>query len=238
MHFPSSAPLPITGANTYIRNPAAYTNPSGNVNTTMPIRPSPTPQQRAESLLTPPGPSSVPVMAPTSGSLNTTTPLFSQSQSPNHPKTDFENVLATLVKNQPAYTGNAAELAERVTVGISEALKFQGRGFPPDNLRWRLLATLVREHHRLVPAIMWGNCSPHYLATAPEKVLQDRILLMNSQAQGDFDAQLQRSASNPDPSVSQTLATSPLFSIAFLSTSALFKGRKLRLTLAEPAEQY
>ncbi|KAM0515209.1 hypothetical protein ACHAPE_006165 [Trichoderma viride] len=198
VHFPSSAPLPITGANTYIRNPAAYTNPSGNTGTIMPIRPSPTPQQGAESLPSPPGPSSAPVVAPTSGDPNVTTSLFSQSR--NHSKTEFENVLATLVNKQPGYTGNAAELAERVTVGISEALQKQAWGFLPDNYRWRLLVTLVREHDRLVPAIMWGNCTPDYLATAPEKELQDRILLMNSQAQGDFVAQLQRSASAPDPS--------------------------------------
>lgn len=113
-------------------------------------------------------------------------------------------MLATLVNNQPGYTGNAAELAERVTVGISEALQEQAWGFLPDNYRWRLLANLVREHDRLVPAIMWGNCMPDYLATAPEKELQDRILLMNSQAQGDFVAQLQRSARAPDPSVCPT----------------------------------
>lgn len=119
-------------------------------------------------------------------------------------------MLATLINDQPGFTGNAAELAERVTVGISEALKNQALGFLPDNHRWRLLADLVRAHHRLVLAIIWGNCSPHYLATAPEKELQDRILLMNSQAQGDFNTQLQRSASDPDPSVSRTLITSPL----------------------------
>ncbi|KAM0459478.1 hypothetical protein ACHAPV_005666 [Trichoderma viride] len=204
VHFASSAPLPITGANTYIRNPAAYTNLSGNINAIMPIRPSPTPQQGAESLPSPPGPNSEPILAPTAGNPDTTnvpntmTSLFSQSR--NHSKTDFENVLATLVNEQHGYTGNGAELAERVTVGISKALKNQAWGFLPDNYRWRLLVNLVREHNRLVPAIMWGNYTPHYLATAPEKELQDRILLMNSQAQGDFNTQLQRSASAPDPS--------------------------------------
>lgn len=204
----------MTGANTYIRNPAAYTNPSENMDAIMPIRPSPTPQQGAESLPSPPGPSSAPGMAPTSGNPNSTTSLFSQSR--NHSKTDFENVLATLIRDQPGYTGNAAELAERVTVGISEALKNQAWGFLPDNHRWRLLVDLIREHRRLVPAIIWGNCSPLYLATAPEKVLQDKILLMNSQAQGDFNTQLQRSASDPDPSVSRTFVISRLFPSALL----------------------
>lgn len=223
MHFPSSAPLPITGANTYIRNPAAYTNPSGNTSTIMPIRPSPTPQQGAESLPSPPGPSSAPVVAPTSGNANTTTSLFSQSR--NHSKTEFEYVLATLVRDQPGYTGNAAELAERVTVGISKALQKQAWGFLPDNYRWRLLVNLVREHHRLVPAIMWGNCTPQYLATAPEKELQDRILLMNSQAQGDFNTQLQRSASAPDPSVCPTHIT-PTFLSYSLSLDKNFVSEK------------
>lgn len=177
----------------------------------MPIRPSPTPQQGAESLPSPPGPNSEPILAPTAGNPDTTnvpntmTSLFSQSR--NHSKTDFENVLATLVNEQHGYTGNGAELAERVTVGISKALKNQAWGFLPDNYRWRLLVNLVREHNRLVPAIMWGNYTPHYLATAPEKELQDRILLMNSQAQGDFNTQLQRSASAPDPSVCPTHIT-------------------------------
>ncbi|EHK41190.1 hypothetical protein TRIATDRAFT_321436 [Trichoderma atroviride IMI 206040] len=204
VHFPSSAPLPIPGANTYIMNSAAYTNPSGNKNVIMPFRPSPTPQQGAESLPSPPGPSSAPMLALTSGNPdttnvpNTTTSLFSQSR--NHSKTDFENVLATLVNEQRVQTVNAAELAERVTVGISEALKKQAWGFLPDNHRWRLLVSLIREHDRLVPAIIWGNYTPEYLATAPEKELQDRILLMNSQTQGDFNTQLQRSASAPDPS--------------------------------------
>lgn len=135
---------------------------------------------------------------------------------------DFEKVLATLVNDQPGYTGNGAELAEGVTVGVSDALKKQAWGFLPDNHRWRLLLNLVREHHRLVLAIMWGNYRPEYLATAPEKELRGRILLMNSQTQGDFNAQLRRSASTPDPSVCPTLITSHLSFLYGLSLDTHF----------------
>ncbi|UKZ88291.1 uncharacterized protein TrAFT101_004053 [Trichoderma asperellum] len=203
-HFPSSAPLPITGANTYIRNPAAFTNPSENTNVIMPIRSSSTPEQGAEARPRPPDPSSASILAstPTNPHAVTTpsqtTSLFSQPRT--QAKMDFEKVLATLISGQLGYTGNGTELAEKITVGVADALKEQAKGFVPDNLRWRLLLNLVREHHRLVLAIMWGNCSPEYLATAPDKEIHNRISLMNSQPQDDFDAQLRRSASAPDPS--------------------------------------
>lgn len=118
---------------------------------------------------------------------------------------DFEKVLASLISGQLGYTGNGTELAEKITVGVADALKEQAMGFVPDNLRWRLLLNLVREHHRFVLAIMWGNCSPVYLATAPDKEIHNRVSLMNSQPQDDFDAQLRRSASAPDPSVCPAL---------------------------------
>jgi hypothetical protein len=199
----------MTGANTYIRNPAAYTNPSGNINIVMPIRSSATPGPGPESLPSPSEPTPAPILAPTSENQNATnrpgtaTAIFSPG--PSNSKTEFETVLATLINDLPGSKGNGAELAERVTASISEALKKQASGFLKDNCRWRLLANLVREHQRLVLAILWGNYPPRYLATAPEKELQDRILVMNSHEQGDFEARLRRSASGPDPSVSLTL---------------------------------
>ncbi|KAL6908803.1 hypothetical protein GGI43DRAFT_393693 [Trichoderma evansii] len=203
VHFPSSAPLPMTGANTYIRNPAAFASLSENTNTIMPIRFSSTPERGAESAARPPAPSSAPILA---SSINPNaidmpskpTSLFSQPRTPL--KMEFEKVLAILISHQPGYTGNGTELAEKITVGIADALKKQAEGFVPDNLRWRLLVNLIGEYNRLMLAIIWGNCTPDYLATAPEKEIRNRITLMNSQPLDDFDAQLRRSASAPDPS--------------------------------------
>lgn len=129
-------------------------------------------------------------------------------------------MLAILISHQPGYIGNGTELAEKITVGIADALKKQASGFLPDNSRWRLLVNLIGEHNRLVLAIIWGNCTPDYLATAPDKEIYSRISLMNSQPWDDFVAQLRRSASAPDPSVCPILI-SPIslcdvFPITFL----------------------
>lgn len=134
-----------------------------------------------------------------------TTPLFIQTQAPD--KLEFKKVLATFINGQPGYTSKGTELAEQITVSVADALKKQALGFLQDNIRWRLLLNLVREHHRLVLAIMCGNCTPDYLATAPDREIHDRISLMNSQLEDDFEAQLRRSASAPDPSVCPTLIT-------------------------------
>ncbi|KAL7927987.1 hypothetical protein ACQKWADRAFT_18702 [Trichoderma austrokoningii] len=205
VYFPSSAPLPITGANTYIRNPAAFISPSGNANAAMPIMSSSsTPEQGAVSLPDPQGPTSAPVLGSTSVNPNAIS-IFSQSR--DHSKAEFENVLRRVVNELPGYMGNGAELARRVTLGISEAFREQGLGFVPNNRRWQVLTELVQKHHRLVLAIMWEIYSPKYLATASAEDLHNRISLMNYQAQGDFIAQLQRSASGPDPSVCSTLVS-------------------------------
>ncbi|KAH6610691.1 hypothetical protein Trco_000711 [Trichoderma cornu-damae] len=85
-------------------------------------------------------------------------------------------------------------------MAISNAQRKQAMGFLPDNARWRLLLGLIQSHHRFVLAMVWGNCTPDYLASAPEEEIQNRISIMNSQSEGDFVAQLQRSANTPDPS--------------------------------------
>lgn len=118
---------------------------------------------------------------------------------------EFENVLVKLVNGQSGNTSYAAEVAKRVTVGISEAFREQGLGFVPNNRRWQVLTELVQKHCRLVLAIMRGIFSPEFLATALGEDLHNRISIMNNQTQVEFNAQLQRGASGPDPSVCSTL---------------------------------
>ncbi|KAM0253883.1 hypothetical protein ACHAQJ_007115 [Trichoderma viride] len=94
----------------------------------------------------------------------------------------------------------ATEMAGKLTTAIANAQKKQALGFLPDNARWRLLRSHIQNHGRFMLAIVWGNCTPDYLATAPEEEIQRRISIMNSQSHNDFVAQLQRSANAPDPS--------------------------------------
>lgn len=133
----------------------------------------------------------------------TKTSLFSQPRSQS--KGEFEKELAALIAGQPEYTGQGTELVEKLTTAIANAQRKQALGFLPDNARWRLLRSLVQNNHRFMLAMVWGNCTPDYLATAPEEEIQHRISIMNSQSQDDFIAQLRRSADTPDPSVCSTL---------------------------------
>ncbi|KAL7789937.1 P-loop containing nucleoside triphosphate hydrolase protein [Trichoderma ceciliae] len=201
-HFPSSAPLPMAGANTFIGKANSGPNERENTQTlaVMPTRPAREPESRLG-----PGSSMEPALGSTTSTNASpmTTPtrtasLFSQPRSQT--KGAFEDELIKLIDGQQEFTGQGAELAAKLTTAIAIAQRKQALGFLPDNARWRLLLRHIKNHPRFMLAIVWGNCTPDYLASAPEEEIQNRISVMNCQSQEDFAAQLRRSANTPDPS--------------------------------------
>ncbi|UKZ77760.1 hypothetical protein TrVFT333_005486 [Trichoderma virens FT-333] len=189
--FSSSAPLPMTGANTHI-----LTSGASSILPTMPLNAAvkepesgKNPRQELGSSLT----GSAPAITPSIG-----TSLFSQPRS--QVKIDFENELVKSMETQPEFKGNAANVARKLIEGITVAQRVQGRGFLPDNARWRSLLGHIQRHHRFMLSIAWGNCTPLYLATAPDEEIQNRIAIMNSQSEDDFSTQLRRTLETPDPS--------------------------------------
>ncbi|KAL7950486.1 P-loop containing nucleoside triphosphate hydrolase protein [Trichoderma barbatum] len=189
--FSSSAPLPIAGANTQILTPHALSilSKAPSNTTARELESRPKPGQKSGSTST--------------GAELATTPgtgasLFSQRRS--QAKIDFENELAKLIAPQPEFGTIATNMARNITVRITTAQREQGHGFLPDDARWRLLLSHIQNHHRFMLAIIWSNCTPAYLATAPEEEIQNRIAIMNNQSEDDFLNQLRRTFQTPDPS--------------------------------------
>ncbi|EHK16687.1 uncharacterized protein TRIVIDRAFT_112213, partial [Trichoderma virens Gv29-8] len=187
----AAAPLPMTGANTHI-----LTSGASSILPTMPLNAAvkepesgKKPRQELGSSLT----GAAPAITPSMG-----TSLFSQPRS--QVKIDFENELVKSMETQPEFKGNAANVARKLIEGITVAQRVQGRGFLPDNARWRSLLGHIQRHHRFMLSIAWGNCTPLYLATAPDEEIQNRIAIMNSQSEDDFLTQLRRTLETPDPS--------------------------------------
>ncbi|KAK4069944.1 uncharacterized protein Triagg1_6739 [Trichoderma aggressivum f. europaeum] len=185
-HFSSSAPMPMTGANTLIRN--------SNAPPIFPILPS---NGAARQMGQEVGSTSTaPAAALATG---TGASLFGQLRS--HAKIDFEKELAQMMEAQAGIKDNATNLAGKLTEGIAMAQKAQGHGFLPDDARWRFLLSHIKNHRRFMLAIALGHCTPTYLATAPEEEIQNRIGIMNGHSEKDFLAQLRRVSEAPDPSV-------------------------------------
>lgn len=189
--FSSSAPLPMTGANTHILK--------SNAPPIFPITPS---NGAAREMGQGVGSTST-VAAPAT---NTGASLFSQPRS--HAKVDFEKELAKMIEAHSEIKDNSPDVARMLTEGITMAQKEQGHGFLPDDARWRLLLSHIRNNRRFMLAIVLGHCTPTYLATAPEEEIQNRIAIMNGHSEKDFLAQLRRVFETPDPSVGLSLFSS------------------------------
>lgn len=185
--FSSSAPLPMTGANTHIL--------TSNTPSMLPITPSNDAAREVESETNP----GQDLGSTSTATTSTGASLFSQL--PSQAKIDFENELAEMIEAQPGIKDNATDLARKLTGGITMAQKAQGHGFLPDNARWRFLLNNIKNHRRFMLAIALGNCTATYLATAPEEEIQNRIAIMNSHSEKDFLAHLRRVLETPDPSV-------------------------------------
>ncbi|KAH0527951.1 hypothetical protein TsFJ059_002869 [Trichoderma semiorbis] len=181
--FSSSAPLPMTGANTHILK--------SNAPPIFPITPS---SGAAREMGQAEGSTSTVAALAT----NTGASLFSQPRS--HAKVDFEKELAKMIEAHSEIKDNSPDVARMLTEGITMAQKAQGHGFLPDDARWRLLLSHIRNNRRFMLAIVLGHCTPTYLATAPEEEIQNRIAIMNGHSEKDFLAQLRRVLETPDPS--------------------------------------
>ncbi|OTA08533.1 hypothetical protein A9Z42_0002320 [Trichoderma parareesei] len=226
--FPSSAPMPIAGANTYIlksnhyvfQQPATPTNmqsrpavptwTSGPPNSGQPNHGQPlpglsnvgqptsgqtiprqqTPRSETEATLT-----GASLVTSPSGKPS----IFSQPRSPA--KDEFQIELAKLIADQPVFAEDHVRLAKKHTTDIAIAQRRQAMGFLPDNARWRLLLSHIRKHPRFVLAILLGNCTADYLASAPDDELETRIAVMNDESEVSFSRRLNRCTASPDPSV-------------------------------------
>ncbi|KAL7909574.1 P-loop containing nucleoside triphosphate hydrolase protein [Trichoderma velutinum] len=181
--FSSSAPLPMTGANTHILTSNA-----------------------ASKLLTSPSNGAARELGQELGSASTAAALAASAglslfaQLRSQAKIGFEIELVKMIEAQPEIKDNATDLARKLTEAITMAQKAQGHGFLPDNARWRFLLGHIKNHRRFMLAIVFGNCTATYLATAPEEEIQNRIAIMNDQSEKDFLAQLGRVYETPDPS--------------------------------------
>lgn len=122
-----------------------------------------------------------------------------------------------MIQGQPDFRGQGADLAGKITTAIAAEQRKQALGFLPDDARWRLLLNYIRNNPRFMLAIVWGNCTPDYLASAPEDEMHKRILTMNRQSHEDFAAQLRRSANEADPSVCLIILLSFLFLFLFFN---------------------
>ncbi|KAL6692633.1 hypothetical protein J3F84DRAFT_383417 [Trichoderma pleuroticola] len=187
--FSSSAPLPMTGANTHILKSTA---PS--IFPTTPLNGASAARGMGQDV----GSTSTAAAPATS----TGASLFGQLRS--HAKIDFEKELAKMMEAQAGIKDDATDLARKLTEGIAMAQKAQGHGFLPDDARWRFLLNHIKIHHRFMLAIALGRCTATYLATAPEDEIQNRIAIMNGHSEKDFLAQLSRVFETPDPSVGLT----------------------------------
>ncbi|PTB64340.1 hypothetical protein BBK36DRAFT_1179123 [Trichoderma citrinoviride] len=226
-NFPSSAPMPIAGANTYIlksndyvfQPPATPANmqardavPRWNSGPPAPGQPisgqpnhgQPTPAQSTTGQATPrqQTPRAETESTLTGASLVTSPSgrpsIFSQPRS--QAKDEFQIELARLIADQPVFASDSSGLAERVTAAIAEAQRKQAMGFLPDNARWRLLLSHIQKHPRFVLAILMGNCTPDYLVSAPDDEIETRISVMNDESEVSFSCRLKRSTAPPDPS--------------------------------------
>ncbi|KAL6852076.1 hypothetical protein J3F83DRAFT_573121 [Trichoderma novae-zelandiae] len=149
--------------------------------------------------------------------------IFSQPRS--QAKDEFQIELARLIGTQPVLSEEKAGLAEKVTTTIAMAQRKQAQGFLPDNARWRLLLGHIQKHPRFVLAILWGNCTPDYLVTAPEEEIERRISVMNSQSPVAFMSQLKRSTAPPDPSISSLSLSRSLQARSVLTEAELEQHR-------------
>ncbi|KAL6895940.1 hypothetical protein HDV57DRAFT_31353 [Trichoderma longibrachiatum] len=125
--------------------------------------------------------------------------IFSQPRS--QAKDEFQIELARLIAKQPVFAEDNLKLAKKFTAEIALAQRKQALGFLPDNARWRLLLSHLQKHPRFVPAILLGNYTPEYLASAPDDEIETRISVMNDESEVSFLRRLKRCTDPPDPSV-------------------------------------